>query len=190
MVVTPSALRFADVNRLVDLTRHPVRSDHKRPEDPDALPFADAFAVAPCTFNTVNKWAAGISDTLALGLLNEALCSGAPITAVPNPNVILAGHPAFARNVAFLRECGVRVLFDPDRYPLPTPNLGEASRDLFPWEALKAEVTEMRVRVRIPDAAHVDDHFALRGSRSPAVQRTGRPGRGMERKVSRRGMPG
>jgi hypothetical protein len=172
VIVTPSALRFADVNTLADLTRHPVRSDYKRPEDLDALPPADAFAVAPCTFNTVNKWAAGISDTLALGLLNEALCSGAPITAVPNPNVILARHPAFARNVAFLRECGVHVLLDPDRYPLPTPNLGEASRNLFPWEALKAEVTEMRVRVCIPDAARVDDDFALRGSRSPAVQRT------------------
>ena len=31
----------------------------------------------------------------------------------------LAFHPAFARNVEFLRACGVRVLFDPDRYPLP-----------------------------------------------------------------------
>jgi hypothetical protein len=149
VIVTPSALRFADVNRLTDLTGHPVRSDYKRPEDPDALPPANAFVVAPCTFNTVNKWAAGISDTLALGLLNEALCSGTPITAVPNPNVTLARHPAFKRNVEFLRDCGVHVLFDPDRYPLPTPNLGEASRDLFPWSALKAAVTEMRIQVHL-----------------------------------------
>ena len=36
------------------------------------LPAPDAFAVAPCTFNTVGKWVVGISHTLALGLLNEA----------------------------------------------------------------------------------------------------------------------
>jgi len=147
VTVTPAALRFTDTARLAELTGHPVRSDYKRSEDPDALPSADAFAVAPCTFNTANKWAAGISDTLALGLLNEALCSGAPITAVPNPNVTLAKHPAFTRSVAFLREYGVQVLFDPEVYPLPTPNLGEASRELFPWDALRTGVAEMRKRV-------------------------------------------
>jgi phosphopantothenoylcysteine synthetase/decarboxylase len=152
VVLTPFALRFADAGTLAELTGHPVRSDYKRPEDPDALPPADAFAVAPCTFNTANKWAAGISDTLALGLLNEALCSGAPITAVPNPNVTLAKHPAFARSVSFLRDCGVNVLFDPDKYPLPTPNLGEASRDLFPWHALKDAVTAVRGRLK-PESA-------------------------------------
>ena len=138
VVATPFALRFADTARLAELTGHPVRSDYKRPEDADVLPPADAFAVAPCTFNTLNKWAAGISDTLALGLLNEALCSGAPITAVPNPNAALAKHPAFARSVAFLRECGVQVLFD-----------HEASRDLFPWDALKSVVEGMLAQVRV-----------------------------------------
>ena len=150
VVVTPFALRFADTAGLAELTGHPVRSDYKRPEDPDVLPPADAFAVAPCTFNTLNKWANGISDTLALGLLNEALCSGAPVAAVPNPNAVLARHPAFARSVAFLRECRVQVLFDPERYPLPTPNLGEASRDLFPWDALKTVVSGMRQQLNSP----------------------------------------
>ena len=150
VVVTPFALRFADTAGLAELTGHPVRSDYKRPEDPDVLPPADAFAVAPCTFNTLNKWANGISDTLALGLLNEALCSGAPIAAVPNPNAVLARHPAFTRSVAFLRECGVQVLFDPEKYPLPTPNMGEASRDLFPWDALKAVVSRMREQLNSP----------------------------------------
>jgi phosphopantothenoylcysteine synthetase/decarboxylase len=149
VVLTPSALRFADTAKLAGLTGHPVRSDYKRPDDPDALPFPPAaFAVAPATFNTVNKWAAGISDTLALGLLNEGLCSGAPMTAVPNPNVTLARHPAFGRSVEFLRSLGVNVLFDPDVYPLPTPNLGEASRALFPWDALRDTVAGMLGQVR------------------------------------------
>jgi len=149
VVTTPSGARFADATRLASLTGHPVRDDYKRPEDPDVLPFPpDAFVVAPATFNTINKWAAGISDTLALGLLNEGLAAGQPMAAVPTPNVTLAKHPAFSHSVAFLRENGVRVLFDPAVYPLPTPNLGEAGRSLFPWDALKAIVGEMLKEVR------------------------------------------
>lgn len=41
------------------------------------MPPADAIAVASATFNTINKWAAGISDTLALGILCEAYGFGA-----------------------------------------------------------------------------------------------------------------
>jgi phosphopantothenoylcysteine synthetase/decarboxylase len=144
-VLTPSALKFADPARLAEVTGHPARSDYKRPEDPDALPPPVALAVAPCTFNTVGKWAAGISDTLALGLLNEALGAGRPIVAVPNPHVDLARHPAFGRSVEFLRGCGVRVLFDPELYPLP--NGGNDPREIFPWDALKSVVAELREHV-------------------------------------------
>jgi phosphopantothenoylcysteine synthetase/decarboxylase len=147
VIVTPSAVRFTDMALLMNMTGYPVRSDYKRPEDPDVLPPPNAIVVAPATFNTINKWAAGISDTLALGILNEALMSGLPIAAVPNPNQVLARHPAFAGSVRFLRGCGVRVLFDPERFPLPVPNMGEASRDLFPWDALKAAVAGMHEQV-------------------------------------------
>jgi hypothetical protein len=36
----------------------------------------------------------------------------------------------------------------PAVYPLPTPNLGEGSRDLFPWDALKVAVAGMFARMR------------------------------------------
>lgn len=49
-----------------------MRFQYKHPDEPDVLPPADAFVVAPATFNTIDKWAQDISDTLALGLLNEA----------------------------------------------------------------------------------------------------------------------
>jgi phosphopantothenoylcysteine synthetase/decarboxylase len=146
LIATPAGAKFIDSARLAQMTGHPVRDDYKQPEDPDVLPFPpDAFVVAPATFNTINKWANGISDTLALGLLNEGLAAGQPIIAVPNPNQTLARHPAFLRNVAFLRDCGVTVIFDPAIYPLPTPNLGEASRELFPWRALKNALAEIGV---------------------------------------------
>jgi phosphopantothenoylcysteine synthetase/decarboxylase len=145
LIATPAGAKFIESARLAKMTGHPVRDDYKQPEDPDVLPFPpDAFVVAPATFNTINKWANGISDTLALGLLNEGLAAGQPIIAVPNPNQTLARHPAFLRSVAFLRDCGVTVIFDPAIYPLPTPNLGEASRELFPWQALKNALAEIR----------------------------------------------
>ena len=39
-------------------------------------------AVAPATFNTLNQWAAGINNTLALGLLNELLHLQVPIVKI------------------------------------------------------------------------------------------------------------
>ncbi|WP_155128358.1 flavoprotein [[Actinomadura] parvosata] len=140
VILTPKGVEFADVPKLEELTGYPVRSEYKRPTEPDVLPWpADAFVVAPATFNTINKWAAGISDTLALGLLNEGLGLEVPMIAVPNPNVILARHPAFQRSVQDLRSWGVRVMFDPERYPLPKSVPGASPTSLFPWPALRDE---------------------------------------------------
>lgn len=138
VVTTPSGTKFVDAPKLAELTGYPVRSDYKRPEEPDVLPPADAMAVVPATFNTINKWAHGISDTLALGLLNEALGLGLPIVAVPWPNVALARHPAFANSVALLREWGVRVVLDLER--LPAPSSGEPGAVTFPWDDLHKEL--------------------------------------------------
>jgi hypothetical protein len=48
-------MKFLDASRLEELTRHAVRSEYKRPEEPDVLPPPDALVVAPATFNTINK---------------------------------------------------------------------------------------------------------------------------------------
>jgi hypothetical protein len=61
----------------------PIRSEYKQPDAADVLPPPDAIVVAPATFNTINKWAAGISDTLALGLLTEAIGKRLPVVALP-----------------------------------------------------------------------------------------------------------
>jgi hypothetical protein len=75
VLTTPLARRFVDVEELAALTGHPLRSDYKHPDEPDVLPLADALIVAPATVNTINKWAAGICDTLALGILVEGIAS-------------------------------------------------------------------------------------------------------------------
>jgi hypothetical protein len=136
VIATPSALKFMDLGKTAEAAGRPVRYDYKQPDEPDAFPPPDAVVVAPATFNTTNKWSSGASDTLALGILNEAIGLSIPIIAVPLPNVALSKHPAFTESVARLRSWGVDVLLDPDTIPLPTPNLGPASRDLFPWSVL------------------------------------------------------
>ena len=89
-----------------------MRSQYKDPGEPDVLPPPDAIIVAPATVNSVNKWAAGICDTLALGILVEAIGLKLPIVAVPWSNAAHRAHPAFAENVGKLRSWGVHVLDD------------------------------------------------------------------------------
>jgi phosphopantothenoylcysteine synthetase/decarboxylase len=144
VIATPDGMKFLDATCLADQTGHPVRSQYKQPDEPDVLPPADAFVVAPASFSTINKWAAGISDTLALGLLNEALGLGLPTTAAPWPNAALARHPAFQRSIAVLRECGIRVILDPDRLPGATPE-GQA---LFPWGDVRGDLARLSRDVR------------------------------------------
>jgi hypothetical protein len=144
VIATPSALKFINRDALAETTGHTVRYDYKQPDEPDALPLADAYVIAPATFNTINKMAAGISDTLALGLLNEAIGLPCPIIAVPTPNEALARHPAFQRSVATLRSWGVNVLLDPDRFPLPTPNMGPPAATLFPWAEVRDNLRRLR----------------------------------------------
>jgi len=139
VIATPDGTKFLDANELAELTNHPVRSQYKQPDEPDVLPPANAFVIPPATFNTINKWAQGISDTLALGLLNEAVGLGLPMVAVPWPNVALARHPVFVRSVATLREWGVRVILDPAR--LPGASETPAT---FPWDELHTEVIKLR----------------------------------------------
>ena len=146
VIATPSALKFMDTGRLAELTGHVVRYDYKQPDEPDVLPLPDALVVAPATFNTINKWALGISDTLALGLLNEATGLGLPIAAAPWPNAALARHPVFRRSIATLAEWGVRVVLDYGRLPDAT-----AASAVFPWDDLRAELPRLKDRA---DAGH------------------------------------
>ena len=86
LIATPRAFQWIDVPGLSEQTGHPVRYDYKLPGEPDVLPEPDAIVVAPATFNTLNKWAAGIADTLALGLLCEATGKGLPVVVLPYLN--------------------------------------------------------------------------------------------------------
>ncbi|MFE3205697.1 flavoprotein [Embleya sp. NPDC059237] len=136
VITTPNARAFVDAPALEELTGHPVRSEYKRPGDADVLPAPTAIAVAPATVNTVIKWALGIADTLALGLLTEAIGKQLPVVAMPFTNRAQAAHPKFGRSIEELREWGVRVLYGPDVYELHEPGAGGDHVDAYPWHLL------------------------------------------------------
>lgn len=124
VIATPQALNFIDRPALEAQTGYPVRSDYKDPDAPDVLPDPDTMVVCPATFNTINKWAQGISDTLALGLITEAIGMGLPLVAAPALNSAQAAHPAFEQSVATLRTAGVTVLYGPEIYEPGPPRTG------------------------------------------------------------------
>src|SRR5260370_19025602 len=110
VITSPRGRTFVDGPALEALTGHPVRSEYKLPAEPDVLPPANAIIVAPATSNTINKWAAGIQDTLLLGLIVEGIRKRLPIVATPCVNGAHAAHPAFGESTTTLRSCGVTLL--------------------------------------------------------------------------------
>jgi flavoprotein len=94
---------------------------------------ADAVIVAPATYNTINKWAAGISDTYVLSMLAELTGLGTPIVVLPFVNTALAANAVFSRSVGELRACGVTVLFGPDVAVPHPPRTAETRVEAYPW---------------------------------------------------------
>lgn len=110
VILSPTAATWADVEHLAHVSGHPIRVEPRRPHDADPLPPADMMIAAPLTFNSLNKWATGISDTLAVGLLNEGLGLDLPVTAARCVTEALRRHPADEASVDRLVAAGVDVL--------------------------------------------------------------------------------
>lgn len=77
VIATPAALDFISAADLETRTGRPVRSHYRKHGEPRS-PKADAIIVAPATYNTINKWATGASDTYALLPIRSA--TAAPAT--------------------------------------------------------------------------------------------------------------
>ncbi len=135
VVATPQALNFIDRAALEVQTGHTVRHEYKQLEMEDVLPPPDAIIVGGASFNTINKWANGISDTLALGILNQAIGLRLPIVVLPFLDSALAAHPTFESSIAVLRKAGVIVLLGPDVYEPQAPGTGPQVLASYPWEA-------------------------------------------------------
>lgn len=73
-------------------------------------PAEGVYLVAPCTFNSLNKLALGIADTLAHSMIAEGIGRGNPVIVVPAVNAPLWAHPRARQSVETLRSWGVQVL--------------------------------------------------------------------------------
>ena len=132
VIATPAALDFLDVAGLEALTGSPVRSAYRSPGEPRSLK-ADAVIVAPATYNTINKYAQGISDTYALGILAEGVSLPIPVVVLPFVNSALASRRPFRNSVGQLRDEGVRVLLGAGEFEPRAPGTGGQHIDAFPW---------------------------------------------------------
>ncbi|MGH3773525.1 MAG: flavoprotein [Pseudonocardiaceae bacterium] len=133
VIASPHGYRFIDADTLAAKTGHPVRHQYKEPDAPDVLPPADAMVVAPITCNSLAKWAAGISDTLPLGLLVEAVGKHQPVVAMPFSNRAQLSFPPIQDAMTKLATWGVTVLVGDDVYEQHQPTTGSNYVRLFPW---------------------------------------------------------
>ena len=142
VVATPAALAFFDQTAIERETGNPVRSHYSKPGAPRSL-IPDAVIVAPASYNTVNKWAQGISDTYALGVLAELTGMGVPIIVLPFVNTALAGRAPFRQSVESLRAEGVRILLGPGAFQPHPPRTGGDLIDSYPWHLALDEAQRM-----------------------------------------------
>lgn len=151
VIATSAALEFINVPDLEAQTSRPVRSRYRAPGQ-SRSPKASAIIVAPATYNTLNKWAVGISDTYALGILAEAPGLQIPTVVLPFVNSALAGRDAFGRSVDDLRREGIRILLGPGEFEPHAPGSGGERINTFPWRLALDEAERMlaETKTRLP----------------------------------------
>ncbi len=145
VVATPAALDFIDVPAIEAQTGSPVRSQYRKPGEPRSRP-ADAIIVAPATYNTINKWALGISDTYALGILAETTALDVPIVVLPFVNSALATRAPFRRSVEELRREDVHILIGPGGVEPHEPHTGGDLIASYPWHLALNEADRLTDR--------------------------------------------
>lgn len=150
VIATPAALEFFDADDIEKLTGNPVRSQYRKPGEPRSE-IPAAIIVAPATYNTINKWAQGISDTYALGILAETTALEVPIVVLPFVNTALAGRRPFRRSVDALRDEGVQILLGPGGIEPHPPHTGGALIDSYPWHLALDEADRLLSPTPRPD---------------------------------------
>jgi phosphopantothenoylcysteine decarboxylase / phosphopantothenate---cysteine ligase len=117
VVTTRGAEHFVTATSLQAVSGRPVRNDLWDPEAEASMGhielarWADLILIAPATADLLSRLAAGRADDL---LTTLRLASRAPVLLAPAMNVAMWEHPATQRNLARLREDGVRFV-GPDR---------------------------------------------------------------------------
>ena len=129
-IPTPNATRTVSGRELADVPGVRVVESYFdmniRPRPPRGI-----VLFAPCGFNSLNKLAHGIADTLAHSVVAEAIGRRTPVIVAPSLNQPLMDHPITETSLLRLESWGVRIV--------PPVDDGNGPR-LAPTEALIAEV--------------------------------------------------
>ena len=168
VVATPAALDFLDVPAIEALTGSPVRSQYRKPGEPRSRP-ADAIIVAPATYNTINKWAQGISDTYALGILAETTALGMPIVVLPFVNSALAARAPFRRSVEVAQRRRP-ILLGPGGVEPHAPHTGGDLIAKYPWHLALSEAKRLAepCQHQVTGPSRAASPRVLPGPRAPA----------------------
>ena len=129
-IPTPNASRTVASRELADVQGARVVESYFdlsiRPRPPRGL-----VLFAPCSFNSLNKLAHGIADTLALSVAAEAIGRRTPVIVAPSLNQPLLDHPQAQMSLRILPTWGVTIV--------PPVDEGEGPR-LAPTAQLLAAV--------------------------------------------------
>lgn len=125
-IPTPNAARVVAPRELADIAGVRLVQSYFdlaiRPRPPRGV-----VLFAPCSFNSLNKLAHGIADTLALSVVAEAIGRKTPVIVGPSLNAPLLAHPQAQASLRTLPGWGVVIV--------PPVDLGEGTR-LAPSERL------------------------------------------------------
>lgn len=106
---TPNASRVIAPRELADVAGAQVVQSYFdlaiRPRPPYGV-----VLFAPCSFNSLNKLAHGIADSLALSLVAEAIGRETPVIVGPSLNAPLLAHPQAQASLRTLPEWGVTIV--------------------------------------------------------------------------------
>src|SRR5690348_15529991 len=116
---TPNASRTISGRELADVPGAQVVQSYFdlaiRPRPPRGV-----VLFAPCSFNSLNKLAHGIADSLALSVVAEAIGRETPVIVAPSLNAPLLEHPMAQASLATLPAWRVQIV--------PPVDLGEGPR--------------------------------------------------------------
>lgn len=108
-IPTPNAARVVAGRELADVTGAQVVESYFdlaiRPRPPLGV-----VLFAPCSFNSLNKLAHGIADSLALSVAAEAIGRGTPVIVAPSLNKPLLDHPVAQASLRTLPNWGVTIV--------------------------------------------------------------------------------
>lgn len=114
-IPTKASLDFFDIKKIKSIKGNSIKTDWKNKLH---LPKEDAVLIAPCTANTLNSMAAGITNTYPLCIIASAIGNKTPIFIAPSMNKSLWYHPMVQENIKKLEKWDCRII-----WPKITPEI-------------------------------------------------------------------